>query len=80
MTYFEKFEREILLDLDDATKLAVQVVMKEGELRFRESLISALSQEMADHTSNQNDDSILGWLDGVNYVIHLLKEADFSDE
>jgi hypothetical protein len=79
MAYKDKFPEKIDLELDTvAMDLVVKIFMQEGELRFRDKLIEVLTKEVADSSANTPDTS-LHWEDGVNYVIHLLKEIDLRD-
>jgi hypothetical protein len=79
MAYRDKFSESVEIDLDTvAVELAVKIVMQEGELRFRDKLIDFLNKEVAEARENLPDTS-LNWEDGVNYVIHLLKEIDLRD-
>lgn len=74
MAYADKFDREIeLVDMTEAQELAVKVVMKEGELKFRDALIDALEMELAGEESSNPD-----WVDGVRYCIKLVREGDFN--
>lgn len=79
MAYSDKFDREIILDLDEATELAVKVVMKEGELRFRDALIKTLENEIAEYLDEIDYGPNLEWIEGVRYAIHIIKEADLDD-
>ncbi len=75
MAYSDKFDREIeLVDMTEAQELAVKVVMKEGELKFRDALIEALETELAEEEQSLNPD----WVDGVRYCIKLVREGDFN--
>lgn len=75
MAYADKFDREIeLVDMTEAQELAVKVVMKEGELKFRDALIEALETELAEEEESLNPD----WVDGVRYCIKLVREGDFN--
>lgn len=78
MAYADKFDREVILDLDEATELAVRVVMKEGELRFRESLASALKSDIDKYLSESDGEINQDWVDGVYYVVQTLKEGDLD--
>jgi hypothetical protein len=79
MAYKDNFSEKIELDLDStAVELVVKIVMQEGELRFRDKFIDVLTSQVADY-KNSTPDSDLRWEDGVNYVIHLLKEIDLRD-
>ena len=74
MAYADKFDREIeLVDVTEAQELAVKVVMKEGELKFRDALIDSLEAELAGEESSNPD-----WVDGVRYCIKLVREGDFN--
>lgn len=80
MTYSDKFDREIVLDtLDEASKLALKIVMKEGELRFRDALIAVLEKDIADYLYEIDSEPNTEWIDGVRYVIHMLKEVDLGE-
>lgn len=75
MSYADKFDREIeLVDVTEAQELAVKVVMKEGELKFRDALIESLEAELAEEEKSLNPD----WVDGVRYCIKLVREGDFN--
>ena len=78
MAYSDKFDREVILDVDEATELAVRVVMKEGELRFRDALIDYLEEEISKYLSEVDGEPNIEWIDGVRYVIHMVKEGDFD--
>ena len=77
MSYMDKFNREVVLDLDQATEMIVKSVMREGELRFREDLLSILENEVSLIEKNFYDsEEKLAWLDGVKYCIHLIKNVE----
>jgi hypothetical protein len=79
MAYKDKFSERIELDLDTtAVQLAVKIVMQEGELRFREKFAEVLASQVASARKALPDEK-LHWEDGVNYVIHLLKEIDLRE-
>lgn len=80
MSYADRFDREVILDIDKATELAVKVVMKEGELRFRDTLIQFLEKDVAEYLDEVDGDPNMEWVDGVRYVIQLVREADFDGE
>jgi hypothetical protein len=74
MAYADKFDREIeLVDMTEAQELAVKIIAKEGELKFRDALIEALETELAEEESSNTD-----WVDGVRYCIKLIREGDFN--
>lgn len=80
MAYKDKFEREIVLDIDEEAALfAIQAVMKEGELRFRDALIGALEKDLKKYLDEVDYEPNMEWVDGVRYVIHLVREGDFGD-
>lgn len=79
MTYADKFDREIVVDLDEATELAVKVVMKEGELRFRDALIETLQSDLTKYLDEVDYDPNMEWVSGVRYAIHIIKEADLDE-
>ena len=75
MSYADKFDREIeLVDMTEAQELAVKIIAKEGELKFRDALIDALETELAEEEKSLNPD----WVDGVRYCIKLVREGDFN--
>jgi hypothetical protein len=79
MAYKDKFSERIELDLDTtAVQLAVKIVMQEGELRFREKFAEVLALQVIS-AQKSSPDTELRWEDGVNYVIHLLKEIDLRE-
>lgn len=79
MAYKDKFSEKIELELDDtAVELAVKIVMQEGELRFREEFAEVLTSQVT-LARESLPDTDLRWEDGVNYVIHLLKEIDLRE-
>lgn len=76
MSYADKFDREVeLVDMTDAQELAVKMIMKEGELSFRDALIASLKSELA---SLEAGPATQNWIDGVNYCIHLISNGDFD--
>lgn len=79
MAYADKFDREIIVDLDEATELAVRVVMKEGELRFRDALIETLQSELTKYLDEVDYKPNMEWVEGVRYAIHIIKEADLDE-
>ncbi len=75
MAYADKFDREIeLVDMTEAQELAVKIIAKEGELKFRDAFIDALETELAEEEQSLNPD----WVDGVRYCIKLAREGDFN--
>lgn len=81
MSYGDRFNEELRLDiLNEGQEFIVRMFMKNGELLFRERLIQQLEEEISAHLEEAGDDANVEWADGVNYVIHLLREADFDGE
>ena len=80
MSYADKFDREIVVDLDEATEFAVKAVMKEGELRFRDALIAYLEKDIDDYLYEVDGEPNMEWIDGVRYTIHIVREANFDTE
>lgn len=76
MSYADKFCHEIeLANMTEAQQFAVNVVMKEGELKFRDAFIQSLESEVAEMKQAEvNQD----WVDGVSYCIHLARNGDFG--
>jgi hypothetical protein len=79
MAYEDKFNQELRLDiLNEGQEFIVRMFMKNGELLFRERLIKQLEEEVSTHLNEAGDEANVEWVDGVNYVIHLIREADFD--
>ena len=79
MAYKDNFSERLDIDIpDDSVALVVKIFMQEGELRFRDKLVEFLSAEVA-RSRQSLPDSDLHWEDGVNYVIHVLKEIDLRE-
>lgn len=74
----DKFDREVELDLSEAQELIVKGFMKEGELRFREIFIELLSKDVENYLNEVDYEPNEEWVNGVNYVIHLLREANLD--
>lgn len=80
MNYSDKFDREIIIEnLDEATELALKVVMKEGELQFRDALIAYLEKDIDEYLYEVDGEPNMEWIDGVRYVIKLVREADIDE-
>jgi len=78
VAYADKFDREVELDLSEAQELVIKSFMKEGELQFREKFIESLSKEVSDYLDEVDYEPNEEWVNGVNYAIHLLREADLD--
>lgn len=74
----DKYDREINLELEEAHELVVKGFMKEGELRFREKFIETLTEDVKTYLNEVDYEPNEEWLNGVNYVIHLLREANLD--
>ena len=80
MAYSDKFDREVILeDLDEATEIIVKAVMKEGELRFRDALALHLEKEISSYLESVDGEPNIEWIDGVSYVIKLIRDGDFDE-
>lgn len=80
MAYKDKFSESIELETsDESVHLVVKIFMKEGELQFRDKLMDLLTSEVSSASRSGMQDLDLTWQDGLNYVIHLLKEVDLDD-
>ena len=79
MAYSDKFNQSITLDLDGASELAIKVVMREGELRFRDALIKTLEADLTKYLDEVDYDPNMEWVHGVRYAIHIIREADLDE-
>jgi hypothetical protein len=80
MAYEDKFSERLEIDIpNEATELVLRVLMKEGELRFRDKLAKMLSDELIEVQNSPTPDADCTFGDGIGYVLHLLKEVDFND-
>lgn len=80
MPYSDKFNEKLNLEiLNEGQEFIVRMFMKNGELLFRERLIKQLEEEVSTHLNEAGDEANVEWVDGVNYVIHLIREADFDE-
>ena len=78
MAYKDQFDKKIELDLDEATELAVRSVMREGELQFRDALIKSLEKDIDNYLSEVDDMPNEDWINGVRYVIHIVREGSLD--
>ncbi len=77
MAYRDKFDRTIeLVDISEAQQLVIEMIMREGELRFRDAFIEVLQNDIAGYLDEIKSEPNMDWVNGVQYVIHLLKEAE----
>lgn len=80
MAYSDKFNEQLELEiLDEGQELIVKVFMKNGELLFRERLSAHLEKDIASYLAEVDGEPNQDWIDGVNYVIQMLKEGDFDE-
>ena len=59
-------------DLTEAQKIIIYGFMREGEFSFRDHLIEILQKEVDSYDPSDEDAS--GWVDGLRYCIHIVKE------
>lgn len=80
MAYSDKFNEELKLDImNEAQELIVNMFMKNGELLFRERLIQFLEEDVAQYLNEVDGEPNMEWVDGVRYVIHVVREASFDE-
>lgn len=77
----QELDKELFLEFEnEAQELAVKVVMREGQLRFKEHLITELNVEL-DAAKKENPDiekEGQDWLDGVSWALHIIKELGYT--
>jgi hypothetical protein len=79
VAYSDKFDRSIELDVTEAQALVVKLIMREGELRFRDALIETLQSELKTYLAEVDYEPNMEWVEGVRYAIHIIKEADLDE-
>ncbi len=82
MAYKDKFNRTIELELEDVpdtTRIVLTSLMREGELRFRDELVEVLENDIKGYLDEIGENPNTDWITGVQYVIHLLKEAEIVE-
>jgi hypothetical protein len=79
MAYSDNFDRSIELDVTEAQALVVKLIMREGELRFRDALIETLQNELKTYLAEVDYEPNMEWVEGVRYAIHIIKEADLDE-
>jgi hypothetical protein len=78
-SYADKYDRQVeLVDMTDAQELAVKVVMKEGELRFREAAVSFFQDDIKSYLDEVDGEPNLEWVEGLRYCIKMIREGDFG--
>lgn len=81
MAYSDKFNEKLEVEvLDEAQELLVRMFMKNGELLFRERLSEFLEKDVKEYLSEVDGEPNTDWIDGVNYVVKLLKDGDFDND
>lgn len=79
MAYSDNFNHEIKMDLvNEGQEFIVRMFMKNGELLFRERLVAWLEKDIAEYLSEVDGEPNQEWIDGVRYVIHIVKEGNFD--
>lgn len=79
MAYADKFDREVeVVDMTEAQELVVKILMKEGELNFRDAAIVFFEKDIAQYLDEVDGPPNMEWIDGVRYCIKLLREGDFN--
>lgn len=78
-SYADKYDRQIeLVDITDAQELVVKVIMKEGELRFREAAVSFFEEDVKSYLDEIDEEPNIDWVEGVRYCIKMIREGDFG--
>jgi hypothetical protein len=78
-SYADNYDRQIeLVDMTDAQELAVKMIMKEGELRFREAAVSFFQDDIKSYLDEVDGDPNLEWVEGLRYCIKMIREGDFG--
>jgi hypothetical protein len=78
-SYADKYDRQIeLVDMTDAEELAVKIVMKEGELRFRDAAVSFFEEDVKSYLDEVDGEPNIEWVEGVRYCIKMIREGDFG--
>lgn len=81
MSYFDKFSETIDIDPEnEVQRLVIKVLMQNGEIRFRESFIEVLEKEVAEYLEEVDSEPNMEWVEGVRYVIHLLKNLEVTKD
>jgi len=79
VAYSDNFNHEIKMDLvNEGQEFIVRMFMKNGELLFRERLVAWLEKDIAEYLSEVDGEPNQEWIDGVRYVIHIVKEGNFD--
>ncbi len=77
--YADKYDRQIeLVDITDAQELAVKMIMKEGELRFRDAAVSFFEDDVKSYLDEIDEEPNIDWVEGVRYCIKMIREGDFG--
>ena len=77
--YADNYDRQVeLIDMTDAQELVVKVIMKEGELRFREAAVSFFEEDVKSYLDEIDEEPNIDWVEGVRYCIKMIREGDFG--
>jgi hypothetical protein len=77
MDYDERYSEKLDIDIpDEAIELVTRIFMKNGELKYRDSL-SAFMKEILDEGDPGSE---LSWRDGVEYIYKIVREVEFDNE
>jgi hypothetical protein len=80
MSYKDEFPERVEIeekDLDDVSRIVLQGLIREGEFQTRDAFIEILEKEVDSDFEPTNHYS-RGWVDGINYCIHLLKNLNIN--
>ena len=81
VAYSDNFDRELIMDgLDEESTIALKIVMKEGELRFRDALIKSLERDITEYLDEVDGMPNVDWINGMRYAIHIIREADLDGQ
>tara|TARA_B110000503_G_scaffold62879_1_gene99501 strand:+ start:1998 stop:2249 length:252 start_codon:yes stop_codon:yes gene_type:complete len=76
MSYEDNYTESVELDLDqitEAQKIVITTLLRAGELTTRSTIVAALEKDVAEYLDEVDGQPNIPWLDGVRYVIHLIK-------
>lgn len=66
--------------LSEAQKIVISGFMREGEVTYKEELVSILENEVSSYLAEVDNEPNIEWVDGVRYAIHLIKEMGTVNE
>lgn len=67
-------------DMTEAQRLIIYGLMREGEIVYKQKLSKILETEISTYLDEVDGDPNIEWVDGVRYVLHLIKEMDIVNE